>query len=132
MNKRNVTYLGGPIFDGERLLDGHAARFEDTDWHQIEWLYRTLLQFDGSPVVRLNMAVATSYAQNPKAALAILAELAEDLPRYQPYFAAKADFLARDGQSGAAMEAYDQAIALCQNRSEAMFLQKRKSQLDVG
>ena len=29
MNKRNVTYLGGPIFDGERLLDGHAARFED-------------------------------------------------------------------------------------------------------
>ena len=29
MSKRNVTYLGGPIFDGERLLDGHAARFED-------------------------------------------------------------------------------------------------------
>ena len=29
MSKRNVTYFGGPIFDGERLLDGHAALFED-------------------------------------------------------------------------------------------------------
>ena len=29
MTTRDVTYLGGPIFDGERLLDGHAARFED-------------------------------------------------------------------------------------------------------
>ena len=29
MTTRDVTYLGGPIFDGERLLDGHAARFEE-------------------------------------------------------------------------------------------------------
>ena len=28
MSKRDVTYLGGRIFDGERLLDGCAARFE--------------------------------------------------------------------------------------------------------
>lgn len=28
MSARDVTYLGGPIFDGERLLDGHAARFQ--------------------------------------------------------------------------------------------------------
>ena len=29
MTKSDVTFLGGPIFDGERLLDGHAARFVD-------------------------------------------------------------------------------------------------------
>ena len=29
MTRRKVTYLGGPIFDGEQLLDGHAAQFEE-------------------------------------------------------------------------------------------------------
>lgn len=27
MIQRDVSYVGGPIFDGRRLLDGHAARF---------------------------------------------------------------------------------------------------------
>lgn len=29
MTGQDITYLGGPIFDGERMLEGHAACFED-------------------------------------------------------------------------------------------------------
>ena len=29
MNQLSATYLGGPIFDGQDLLMGYAARFEE-------------------------------------------------------------------------------------------------------
>jgi RNA polymerase sigma-70 factor (ECF subfamily) len=53
-----------------------AARFADTDWHQITLLYGELFQFQPSDVVALNAAVALSYARSPAAGLVALGEIA--------------------------------------------------------
>ncbi len=82
------------------------------DWRQIAALYRALLHWEPGPVVRLNHAVAVAEAQGPDAGLALMADLAGDLAGYQPFHAAKAEFLARLGQRDAARAAYDRAIAL--------------------
>ncbi len=47
----------------------------------VEW-YDELLLLTGSPVVRLNRAVAVGEADGPQAGLAALADLDPGLPRY--------------------------------------------------
>ena len=47
----------------------------------VEW-YDELLRLTGSPVVRLNRAVALGEADGPQAGLAALADVSPDLPRY--------------------------------------------------
>ena len=42
---------------------------ETTDWHAIAALYRSLIEVTGSPIVRLNHAVAVGMASGPLAGL---------------------------------------------------------------
>ena len=99
----------------------------DTDWNQIALLYRELLAVQDNPVVRLNHAVAISYAASPEAALAILEPLAGQLLAYQPYYASLADVLRRRGKRAEALAAYDHAISLSANARERRFLEKRRA-----
>jgi RNA polymerase sigma factor (sigma-70 family) len=63
-------------------LHADAAATAETDWVQIVEWYDELLLLTGSPVVRLNRAVAVGEADAPQAGLAALADVNLDLPRY--------------------------------------------------
>ena len=96
------------------------------DWPQIVALYTRLLDFEPTPVIRLNRAVALAEAGHLAQALSDLASLAEALHDYQPFHAAHADLLARAGQGQAARAAYDRAIAAAPSPADAAFLIKRR------
>ncbi|MGV9974974.1 RNA polymerase sigma factor [Nocardia beijingensis] len=63
-------------------LHADARCAAETDWVQIVEWYDELLRRTGSPVVRLNRAVAIGEADGPRAGLAALADVSPDLPRY--------------------------------------------------
>jgi predicted RNA polymerase sigma factor len=63
-------------------LHADARSTAVTDWVQIVEWYDELLRLTGSPVVRLNRAVAVGEADGPRAGLAALADVSPDLPRY--------------------------------------------------
>jgi len=65
--------------------------------------------------------------QGAQAALASLNELAEDarLAEYQPYWAARAELLAKTGARAEAHHAYEIAIGLERDPAVRRFLQKR-------
>ncbi|SFS81164.1 RNA polymerase sigma factor [Saccharopolyspora flava] len=63
-------------------LHADAPSAADTDWPQIVEWYDELLEITGSPVVRLNRAVAVGQARGPQAGLAALADCDPSVPRY--------------------------------------------------
>jgi RNA polymerase sigma-70 factor (ECF subfamily) len=91
-----------------------AASAEATDWHEIAALYGRLLEFEPSPVVEANRAVALAEAEGPEAGLAVLDALAAgpELARWPQLHVARAELLARTGRRPDAVEAYRTAFAL--------------------
>jgi RNA polymerase sigma factor (sigma-70 family) len=63
-------------------LHADARTTSETDWVQIVEWYDELLLLTGSPVVRLNRAVAVGEADGPQAGLTALADVNPDLTRY--------------------------------------------------
>ncbi|GAA4226393.1 RNA polymerase sigma factor [Actinomadura meridiana] len=63
-------------------LHADARTAAETDWVQIVEWYDELLALTGSPVVRLNRAVAVGEADGPRAGLAALTGVDPDLPRH--------------------------------------------------
>ncbi|MCO5973566.1 RNA polymerase sigma factor [Actinoallomurus soli] len=87
-------------------LHADAPSTSETDWVQIVEWYDELLLLTGSPVVRLNRAVAVGEADGPRAGLAALAEVSPDLPRYA---AVRAYLLERTGDLERAAALYAEA-----------------------
>jgi len=81
--------------------------------------------------VAINRAIALAETRGPAVGLDALAALADDarLAEYQPYWAARAELLARKGEAAAASEAYERAIGLESDPAVRRFLQKRRAQL---
>ena len=86
-------------------------------------LYEELAGLTGSPVVRLNGAVAVAEAEGPAAALAIVDGL--DLAGYPYWHSTRAELLRRLGQPDAARAAYRAALDLAGTEPERRFLRKR-------
>jgi len=111
----------------------HAARRNSgrTDWDAILELYDGLLDLTHSPVVAVNRAVALGETAGPAAALAALDGLGADqrLAAYQPYWAARADLLARLGRRASADAAYAQAILLEPDAAVRRFLEQRRASI---
>ena len=111
------------------VQSAHAVRRRTgkTDWDAIEQLYDALCMLTGSPVAALNRAVALAETRGPVAGLKALDALAEDarLAEYQPYWAARAELLARTGAFDAALSAYQRAIGLESDPAVRRFLQQR-------
>ncbi|MEP5758534.1 MAG: RNA polymerase sigma factor [Litoreibacter sp.] len=112
-------------------VHGQAATWGETDWLEIAALYEVLYREQPSPVVRINQAVAVSYAISVTAGLAMLDEVGASaaLERYQPYWAARADFLGRLGETQMAKESYERAINLSQKQPEREFLRRKATRL---
>ena len=111
-------------------LHASAPAPEAVDWPEIALLYGALAQVQPGPIVELNRAAAVGMGEGPSAGLALLDRLEGELgERYHLYHAARADLLRRAGRSGEAREAYDRALVLCANPTEARYLQRRLSEL---
>jgi predicted RNA polymerase sigma factor len=109
----------------------HRCRTRRPNWAEIVQLYDALLAIAGSPVVAVNRALALAERDGAQAALDALAPYADDprLADYQPYWAARADLLARAGATAEALGAYDLAIGLERDPAARRFLQRKRTAL---
>jgi predicted RNA polymerase sigma factor len=96
-------------------------------------LYDALLALSGSPVVAINRALAIAEVDGAYAALKLMDELAAEarVSEYQPYWAARADLLARTDAYSEARHAYDVAIGLERDDAVRRFLRGRQSALPI-
>jgi predicted RNA polymerase sigma factor len=99
------------------------------DWLQIAALYESLLRFEPTAVVRLNRAVAYGEAQSAELGLRMIEDLKSELADYQPFHAARAALLSRNGMVAGALEAYKTAIALGNSASDVAFLTRKRDEL---
>ncbi|MFC3650852.1 RNA polymerase sigma factor [Dyella humi] len=113
------------------LQSAHVERRRTgrTDWTPEVQLYDALHALTGSPVVALNRALAIAERDGPHAALVIIDALSADkrLANYQPYWAARADLLARIGEREQAHYAYEMAIGFTRDAAARRFLQVRQA-----
>ncbi len=115
------------------IQSAHVARRRDGagNWGAVVKLYDALLALTGSPVAAINRAVAVSQTEGASEALAALDAVSTD-PRvleYQPYWAARADLLARIGARSQARDAYEIAIGLERDASVRQVLETRRAEL---
>ena len=94
-------------------------------------LYDALSALTGSPVVAINRALAIAELDGASAALEAMDQLVSRpaLADYQPYWAARADLLAKSDGIDEARRAYDIAIGLERDPAVRRFLQKRQAAL---
>jgi len=118
----------GPYQLQAAIAAGHA---EGTDPGVIAVLYGALEQFEPTPVVRLNRAVAVALAGDVEGGLALL-ETLEGLGGYSYLPAARADLLRRLGRAEEAAAAYREALALTRNAAERRFLTRRLEEVTAS
>jgi predicted RNA polymerase sigma factor len=110
-------------------LHADARRFEETDWVQIVEWYDELVSLTGSPVARLNRAVAVGEADGAPAGLAALAELDPALPRHT---AASAYLHEKAGCLAEAADLYAAAARAASNAAERDHLTRQSARLRQG
>jgi RNA polymerase sigma-70 factor (ECF subfamily) len=109
----------------------HRHRTGRANWAEVVQLYDALSALTGSPVVAINRALAIAESQGASRGLEAMPEAAADvrLAEYQPYWATRAELLARTGAHGEARRAYEIAIGLERDPAVRRFLQRRRSAL---
>jgi RNA polymerase sigma-70 factor, ECF subfamily len=115
------------------IQSAHATRRvgRAPDHEAIVLLYDALLALTQSPVVGLNRAVALAAWRGAAAGIAALDALADDkrMVHYQPYWAARADMLARCGDTEGALSAFERAIGLAIDPAVRVYLASRQEEL---
>ena len=111
----------------------YRRRTGHPNWAEVVQLYDALFALTASPVVAINRALAIAELHGAGFALETMPEVAADvrLADYQPYWAARAELLARTGALGEARRAYEMAIGLERDPAVRRFLQRRKSGLSA-
>jgi RNA polymerase sigma-70 factor (ECF subfamily) len=107
----------------------YRRRTGNANWEAVVQLYDALLALSGSPVVAINRSLALAEIHGATTALEALQLVAADarLIEYQPYWAARAELLAKTGAHDEACEAYEIAIGLERDPAVRRFLQRRQS-----
>ena len=115
------------------IQSAHVARlrFGSDTRADILRLYDALAAVAPSPVAAVNRALAVADVDGAEAGLAALPDPAADprLVAYQPYWAAKAELSARNGDTAEADEAYGLAIGLETDPAVRRFLIARRAGL---
>ena len=106
-----------------------AATYADTDWEELDRLFRALEHIRPSPVVGLNRAVVLAKLKGPAEGLARLERLAAPLERYGGYHVARAAFLAELGRQEDARQAYRQALAFAGTTVERTHIRSKLAEL---
>jgi predicted RNA polymerase sigma factor len=104
-----------------------AKDYESTDWQRILLLYDRLIEFDHSPVVALNRAIAVASVHGPEAGIAAVAAIrdSQKLNSYYLLHAVLGEFEARLNHPQAAAEHLRRSFELAETKSERAFLLKR-------
>lgn len=116
------------------IQSAHVSRRQTgrNNWAEVVQLYDALLAQSGSPVVAINRALALAEIQGPIAGLEAIQNVASDarLAEYQPYWAARAELLAKTGERSEAHDAFEIAIGLERDPAVRRFLQQRQTALE--
>ena len=104
-----------------------APDYASTNWPRILDLYDRLIEFDDSPVVALNRAVALAEVRGPDAGITAVRAIRslEDLQKYYLLHAVLGEFEARLRHSEAAAAHFRKALELAEIKSEKVFLSDR-------
>ena len=110
----------------------HRCRTGQANWAEVVQLYDALFAIVASPVIAINRALAIAELHGPSAALESMQAVAADprIAEYQPYWAARAELLAKAGAHDEARQAYEIAIGLERDPAVRHFLQQRQSALN--
>jgi len=106
-----------------------APNAEETDWLEIERLYRALEQVQPSPVVTLNRLVAAAKVRGAAEALKGMEPIEADLQNYLYFHSTRGALCAELGEEAAAREAYEKALMLGPSDAERDYIQGRLSSL---
>ncbi|MBE1874797.1 RNA polymerase sigma factor [Myceligenerans pegani] len=115
----------------------------ETDWVEILGLYDVLVDMTGSPVVRLNRAVALAEVAGPEAALAAVDAIDDTTPgdrrsaaggggslgEYHLLPAVRADLLRRLGRTDEAAREYRRALEIVDREGDRTLLERRLADL---
>jgi RNA polymerase sigma-70 factor (ECF subfamily) len=123
---REGSYLLQALVAAEHATAPTSAA---TRWDRIAGWYAQLEALTGSPVVRLNRAVAAAEADGPTAGLRLLEGLDDALPGSHRVPAVRGELLARQGDTSGARTAYELAISRCGNTAEREHLREKLTQL---
>jgi predicted RNA polymerase sigma factor len=98
-------------------------------WGAILDLYAALVDLTGSPVAQINRAVVLAEVEGADAGLRALEAVEGDarIADYQPYWAARAELLARTGDQCEAQKAYEIAIGMEADPVVRSFLERKRS-----
>ena len=117
----------GPYQLQALIAGAHASArtWEETRWPEILRSYDALVEFNDSPVVRLNRAIAIWHVAGAEAAYIELFDLAGALDRYHLYHATRAELLRALGRPEDARAADQRALELTENPAERALLTAR-------
>ena len=104
-----------------------AIDYKSTDWAKILSLYDRLIEFDDSPVVALNRAVAVANVHGPETGLQTLRAIRnrEKLDSYYLFYSVFGELEMRLNNNAVAAEQFRKAFELAETKSERAFLLKR-------
>ena len=104
-----------------------AIDYESTDWARILSLYERLMEFDDSPVIALNRAVAVANVHGPKAGLKAVRAIRgrEKLDSYHLLYSVIGELEMRLNNHKAAAHEFRKAFELADTKSERAFLLKQ-------
>ena len=143
---RNEIHAGLSLQDGVPTGDPHAevlrlqaaiaaehakaVTTEATNWSAVAACYFDLDVLTGSPVVRLNRAVAVAEANGARAGLEILEGLDTMLDGSHRFFAVRGELAHRAGDLALSRASFTEALRLCTNDAERAHLSRRRDALD--
>ncbi len=112
---------------GIAALHCTAKDYESTDWPEILSLYDQLIEFDDSPVVALNRAVALARVRGPRAGIDAVERIRnqQSLESYYLLYAVLADFKSQLNDFPAAVVHLRKALQLAELKSERSLLANR-------
>lgn len=128
---RAVALMTPGLYQVQAMIAAHhanAVTAVDTDWPAIATLYGQLDAMSGSPVVRLNRAVAIAMSDGPLAGLKTLDSISE-LDQYHLFWATRGELCRRAAQLDDARQAFGKALELAPNGAERRHLQRRLTAL---
>jgi RNA polymerase sigma factor (sigma-70 family) len=104
-----------------------AKDYESTDWRQILSLYDRLSEFDQSPVIALNRAIALANVHGPQAGIEAAAAIRSSgkLRSYYLLYSVLGEFELQLNHKKAAAADFRRSFELAETKSERAFLLKR-------
>src|SRR6266481_6141414 len=104
-----------------------AKDYQSTDWARILSLYDRLMEFDDSPVVALNRAVAVANVHGPKTGIEAVEAIRDrqQLNCYYLLYAVLGEFESQMNDPLAAAGYFRKSLKLAEMKSEQAFLSKR-------